>query len=202
MLLNLCAYHSASKPATSASVSGNHNSPTAACLQASRPYVATLLYQNYAWPFPSDTTFQINHMMKIAKEAGGFRRLTFGVCTTQPAWRGLQVRHLLGKWPVESEEKNAALVGYPHPCGKHPHCQMLCKLPSGTLSGPMLDLRGMTAQHPTTSFTPPNLQAPYVYDVYRGLRANGVAGFFTWSLEDSAKNSPPFGVEATLQQML
>lgn len=43
------------------------------------------------------------------------------------------------------------------------------------------------------------LQAPFIYDVYRGLRAKGVQGFFTWSLEDSAKQG--FAAEGTMQQM-
>lgn len=45
------------------------------------------------------------------------------------------------------------------------------------------------------------LQTPYIYDAYRGLRARGLQGFFTWSLEDSSHRSPPFDIEATLQQL-
>ena len=43
------------------------------------------------------------------------------------------------------------------------------------------------------------LQAPWAYDAYRGLRARGIQGYFTWSLEDSAKRG--FDIEAALQAM-
>ena len=58
-------------------------------------------------------------------------------------------------------------------------------------------------------YSPRGVQAPYVFDVYRGLRALGAAGFFTWSLEDSAawaqrmpgQQQPPYYVETTLMAM-